>query len=304
MHIVVIGGTRSIGAHVVRCLVSYGHAVTVYHRGNTEAKLPAAVRHVHEQMAGIPVLKFSRKLLDPRPDVVIHMNAMGEADARVAVEFFRGHSRRMVVASSGDVYLAYGRFTGLEPGEVEPMPLDEHSRLRSVLYPYRDQALPPGRFGSFYEKILVERVVMEDDKIGGTILRLPKVYGPEDNADFATVHRFRHHPQWRWTHGYVENVAAAIALAAIDDRADGQIYNVGEERTPTLEERLRHLPASEMPVDEQRYYNFAQDIVYDTSKIRSQLEYCEPVEYEIGIRRTIAAASLAEAHSVAKTDRY
>jgi uncharacterized protein YbjT (DUF2867 family) len=33
---------------------------------------------------------------------------------------------------------------------------------------------------------------------------------------------------WRWTHGYVEDVAAAVALAVMDERAAGRTYNVGE----------------------------------------------------------------------------
>ena len=77
-------------------------------------------------------------------------------------------------------------------------------------------------------------------QLPATVLRLPMVYGPGD-----ALHRF--HPivkrigdnrqtivmsadtaGWRATKGYVENVAAAIALAAVSDRAAGKIYNVGE----------------------------------------------------------------------------
>ena len=249
--------------------------------------LPSDIRHVHDARAGIPVLEFSRELLDPRPDLVIHMIAMGETDARAAQEFFQSHARRILVASSGDVYLAYGRFIGSEPGTPVPMPLQEKSPLRTVLHPYKAKAVSPGALEAFYDKILVERVIMGSEKIGGTVLRLPKIYGPEENANFATVHMFRNHPQWRWTHGYVEDVGAAIALAAIEERAEGSIYNIGEEYTPTIEERLRDLPSSDLPVDENAAFNFEQDIAYDTSKIRSHLGYRERVEYREGIRRTI-----------------
>lgn len=296
MNVVVIGGTRFIGAEVVRLLAMHGHAVTVYHRGSHESDLPAGVRHVHNDKAGIPVLEFSRELLDPKPEVVIHMIAMGEADARAAVEFFRGRAQRMIVPSSGDVYLAYGRFTGLEPGEVEPVPLREDSALRTVLYPYKDKASSAKALETFYEKILVEHVFLGDKGIGGTILRLPKVYGPGENDDFATVYRFRNHPHWRWTHGYVENVAAAIVLAALDGRADGEIYNVGEDHTPTVGERLRDLPLCELPPDDKTEFNFGQDIVYDTSKIRSKLGYREPVGYQVGIQRTVTAHGSARGH--------
>src|SRR5262245_65627168 len=35
--------------------------------------------------------------------------------------------------------------------------------------------------------------------------------------------------QWRGSRGYVENVAAAIVLAIVDDQATNRIYNVAEE---------------------------------------------------------------------------
>src|SRR5215831_6345195 len=44
---------------------------------------------------------------------------------------------------------------------------------------------------------------------------------------------------WRWTRGYVENVAAAIGLAVMDERAAGHIYNVGELESPTWAEWAR-----------------------------------------------------------------
>src|SRR5438093_11466687 len=47
--------------------------------------------------------------------------------------------------------------------------------------------------------------------------------------------------QWRWTRGYVENVAAAIALAVTDDRAAGHIYNVGEREVFTELECLERI---------------------------------------------------------------
>ncbi len=235
----------------------------------------------------MPVRSFPKELLSPEPDAVIHMTAMGEADAIAAVEFFRGQTARMVWISSGDVYLAYGRFTGIEPGSVETGLLSEESPLRSVLYPYRDPAKSPGDIVNVYEKILVERVALGERQLPGTVLRLPKVYGPGENADLATVYGFRNHPHWRWTHGYVENVATAIVLAALHPAAVGRIYNVGEECTPTIGERLARLPKSSVPINTVPNFNFEQDIAYDTSRIRRELEYREIVPEEEGMSRTV-----------------
>ena len=287
MRILIIGGTKFIGPYVVRELVGSGHDVTVFHRGQTEADLPPSVRHVHSASATIPVLSFPPDVLDPMPDVVIHMVPMGERDAMAAVDTFRDRVRRLVALSSGDVYRAYGRFTGLEEGPIERGLLVESSPLRSVMYPYRKQAQSSGDWVYSYEKILVERVVSEASQSQTVILRLPKVYGPGENADLATMYGFRHQPQWRWTHGYVENVAHAIALAAIHPSAAG-IYNVGEAYTPTMEERLALLPPSDVPLATMPA-NFEQDIVYGTTRIRRELGFVETVDDADGLRRTLAS---------------
>src|SRR5262245_6911810 len=107
MRVLVIGGTRCIGPHVVEGFVRLGHDVTVYHRGEHEPVLPSAVRHVHSPSAAIPVESFCREVLEPAPDVIVHMTPMGERDAVAAVNAFRNRAGRLVALSSGDVYQAY-----------------------------------------------------------------------------------------------------------------------------------------------------------------------------------------------------
>ena len=289
MNILVIDGTRFIGAHVVRQLANTGHTVTVYHRGEHESQLPTSVRHVRRREAAMPVSRFPAKLLTPTPDGVVHMIAMGEVDARAAVDFFAGRTARMVWISRGDVYLAYGRFTGVEPGPVVPGLLNENSPLRTVLHPYRDPGKPPGDFVNIYEKILMELIAQGEPALPATVLRLPKVYGPGENADLATVYEFRNHPQWRWTHGYVENVARAIVLAALSPAAAGRIYNVGEEYTATIAERLASLPPSSVPDNTDPKFNFEQDIAYDTSRIREELGYAELVQEDEAMKAAVLA---------------
>jgi nucleoside-diphosphate-sugar epimerase len=287
MRILIIGGTGFIGSHVARQLAEAGHTVLVFHRGRTETGFPQSVQHVR-QPGGVASLRdFPKETLRFASDVVVQTIAMTQEDARCVVQTFRNSAGRIVALSSGDVYLAYGRFTQLEPGAAEPLPLREDSPLRTTLYPYRMKASSPADMLYNYEKILVEREVMGDADLPGIVLRLPKVYGPGSNADFATVHRYRHRPKWRWTHGFVENVAAAIALAAVHPLAVNKIFNVGEEITPTVEERLAVLPASNVPSDDSDSFDFWQDMVYDTQRIRKELGYREVVDYEVGIQRTI-----------------
>ena len=285
--ILLIGGTKFIGPYVIRQLVDLGHSVTVYHRGQSETALPSCVRHVRDAAAAMPVREFPTELLDAPPEIVIHMIPMGEEDSQAALKAFRGCAKRIVWLSSGDVYRAYGRFTGLEPGPIDNSLLTEDSPLRSVLYPYRAKAQSPEDLSYHYEKILVERTALSDAALPGTVLRLPKVYGPGSNGDLATVYSFRRHPQWCWTHGYVENVAAAIVLAALHPSSAGKIYNVGEEYTPTIAERLTHLPPSSLPENTDGAFNFDQNVAYDTSRIRRELGYCEAVPEREGVRLTL-----------------
>jgi nucleoside-diphosphate-sugar epimerase len=314
MRVLIIGGTSFIGPYVVRSVISGGHEVTVFHRGEHEPQLPNGVRHVHSASAAFPVLSFPSELISWKPYVVLHMVAMVERDAEAVVRAFKGVARRLVVPSSGDVYRAYGVLLGIENDSRPSELLREGSPLRRSLYPYRKMAKGPEDWIYQYDKILVERVVMSDPELPTTILRLPAVYGPGDNRHGISAHLKRMDDQrpailldenqarWRWSHGYVENVAAAITLAVTDDRATSRIYNVGEESVPTTAERVRTLaklvgwpgeivalPRASLPPHLRDAYQYTQDLAYDTSRIRNELGYKEMVSVDEGLRRTIAA---------------
>jgi len=292
VRVLVIGGTGFIGAHIVRQIASHEHAVAVYHRGLTQAVLPGQVERITDSRSVIPIQYFPTESFEFKPDVVILTMAMGAVDASAAVEAFAGRAGRIVLLSSGDVYRAYGRFTGIEAAPIQKGLLTEDAPLRSVLFPYRHKASSPEALEYWYEKILAERAVLNAPDLPGTVVRLPKVYGPGGNADLATVYRYSHHPDWRWTHGFVENVAAAVELAAIHPAAGGRVYNVGEAYTPTIGERLAWLPLSAVEPDLSSQFDFTQDIAYDTSRIRIELGYCEIVPEKEGILRTLRSGSI------------
>jgi len=278
MRCLIVGGTRIIGPHVVRRLHARGWDIAVLHRGVHRAVLPEGVLRIADESAGIPVLRVPLAAQRFEPDVVLHMIAMGERDAEAAMDAFAGRAARIVVLSSGDVYRAYGRFVGTEPGPIEPTPLTENAPLRDRLFPYRRSATSADELNYWYDKILVERAVLPRGDLPATVLRLPKVYGPEENADLATVYGFRRQPHWRWTHGNVENVAEAITLAVVDPRAANNVFNLGEAHTPTMAERLSRLPDRQVIVADETGKNFDQDIAYDTSKIRRELGFVEVID--------------------------
>jgi nucleoside-diphosphate-sugar epimerase len=291
MRILMIGGTGFIGVHVVRQLALSGHEVTVCHRGQTRAILPDGVNEIVQPQCMPPAEGFPGGLLSSGPDVVIHTVAMGAADAEPFVQAISGRTGRLVLLSSGDVYRAYGRFTGFEPGPAEAGLLSEDSPLRTKFFPYRKETTPPDSLHYRYEKILAERAFLSDPGTPGTVLRLPKVYGPGGNQDLATIYGHRLQPNWRWTHGFVEDVAAAIALAATHPLAAGRVYNVGENYTPTIAERLACLPPSTLEPDRDSHFDFTHDLAFDTTRIRSELDYREIVGDREGFLRTLQATA-------------
>ncbi len=167
-------------------------------------------------------------------------------------------------------------------------------------------------------------MVLGDRDLAGTVLRLPAVYGPRDGQ-----HRFFNYLKrmddgrpaillsaslaaWRWSRGYVENVAAAIARAVADDRAAGRIYNVAEPDSLTEADLVRLLgriagwsgevvvvPDEDLPETLQSGIDAAQELIVDTSRIRTELGYVEAVPREEALARTIA---WERAHPPTKVD--
>jgi nucleoside-diphosphate-sugar epimerase len=307
----VIGGTRFTGPHVVRRLLAAGHAVAVFHRGQTRAELPPAVVTIHGDRKDLPA--FAGAFARLAPQVVIDMVAYTERDALDLVRTFRGLARRLVVLSSMDVYRSYERLRGTADEAPDPTPSAEDSPLRRTLFPYRGLAKGEDDLLYHYEKILVERAVRGGPDLPATLLRLPAVYGPGDDQrrTFEYLKRMDDgrpaillnevRAGWRWSRGYVENVADAVALAATDERAAGRTYNVGERAACTEAEWVRRigratawagevvgLPEADLPAHLRTPYDWRHDCVGDTGRLRRELGFEEPVSPEEALRRTVA----------------
>ena len=300
MNVVIIGGTRFIGPEVVRQLLRHHHDVTVFHRGQTVDERSAGARHILGDRKDLPSFRGDFGRL--RPDVVLDMIPRNAGEAKTVLKTFNGLVRRIVAIGSCDVYLAYGRLWNTEPGPIQSTPLTEDAELRKTDKPH----------GQKYDKIGVERVLFDQDDMEATMLRLPMVYGRGDRQHRLYEYLKRMDDkrpailldeaaaQWKWSRGYVENVAAAIALATTDNRAAGRIYNVGEEPVPTEAEWVRSiarcagwsgeivtLPKEKLPKHLKTEYNFNQHMDTDTSRIRNELGFSEPVSREEAMIRTV-----------------
>ena len=310
MQLLIIGGTRFIGPYVVRRLIDAGHSVTLFHRGETNADLPASVKHIYGDRHSLST--FADEFKATAPDVVLDMIPYTEEEAHSLMRAFRNVARRVVAISSADVYRAYGRLLRLETGAPDPMPLNENAPLRESFYPYRAQAEGVEDFKYHYDKILVERVLMSDGELPGTVLRLPAVYGVGDPQHrlFGYLKRMDDHrpiimlgkeqARWRWTRGYVENVADAIALAVTDERAINRIYNVGEPDALAEADWVRSIgqaagwegevftvPEDSLPEHLAAKVDYAHHLETDTTFLRAELGIDEGIPREEALRRTI-----------------
>ena len=313
MRILLIGGTGFIGRFVVATLKQQGHSLAVFHRGTTAA--PAGVDEILGDRNQLN--SSTQELKRFAPDVVIDLVISSGSQAEELMNIFRGATRRVVMLSSIDVYRAVGVSHGTESGPLQEVPLTEESELRRTLHPYPPESMQLLHkvftwVTDDYDKIPAERVVMNDRELPGTVLRLPMVYGPGDplHRFYPVVKRIvdrqRHiiFPEtlaaWHSPRGYVENVAAAIALAATDDRAMRRVYNVCEE--PSFSElewawkiasEMRWegefvvLPVERTPRHLLKPGNAAQHWTASSARIRHELAYKEPVAIEQAIRQTI-----------------
>jgi nucleoside-diphosphate-sugar epimerase len=314
MRVLLIGASGFIGPHAVRALVGAGHDVAVFHRGAHPVQMTGITEVLGDRRQ---LANYAAALRALAPDVVVDVVLSSGRQARELMSVFRGAASRVVALSSCDVYRACGITHRLEEGPLEPLPLTEQSRLRSKLQTYPPAQIQMlqqvfGWLDEEYDKIPVEREILGDPELPGTILRLPMVYGPND-----PLHRFLPIVKrigdgrksilfssamagWRATKGYVEDVGRTIALAAASPQAAGRVYNVGEADTLTELDWARAvaramrwngsfqpMPDASLPPFLRAPGNTDQHWVTDTSRLRAELGFRESVPREEAIRRTV-----------------
>ncbi|MCA9052237.1 MAG: NAD-dependent epimerase/dehydratase family protein [Planctomycetaceae bacterium] len=299
-NVFVIGGTGFVGPPLIQQLTKCGHDVTYLHRGETHDSRTDGAREVIADRKDES--RLAAAIAMSKPDIVVDMIPFTADDALAVRRACCDSVQRIVALSSIDVYLAFGRIHETEPGPVQPTPLTELSSLR--------QTNQPG--GPTCDKIAVEQTYLSEVSPPATILRLPAIYGARDKYRRLRGYLKRMDDgrpfillgesiaKWKFSRGYVENVAHAISLAVQQDCAAGEIYNVAEPQAMT-EADLVHtiarttgwqgdvitLPDGYLPEYLKPKVNFAQDWEVCTRKIREQLGYSEIVNSATAFERTV-----------------
>lgn len=298
MRVLVVGGTQFMGLAAVKRLVSEGHEVTVFHRGNRCELVPRDVGHIHGDSFNLT--QYRSQLADFAPNAVLHMNLWRGSDTREAVQALDGITRRFVAVSSANVYRSYSL---LHRWESAGEPYHEANTETSPLRQYR---IPEDE--EHDEKIHVEEVALNAPGLDAVVLRLPAVHGPNDpqyrgyeylwRMDAGRPHIVMNEVfgSWRWTRGYVDNMVDALLLALENTAAVGKIFNVGEpvaisqaEWVTAIGEAVgwkgKVISTPEAPVSKKEDYS--HDLTMDSTAIRNELGYRESVETADWIRRTV-----------------
>jgi nucleoside-diphosphate-sugar epimerase len=302
MRICLLGGTRFVGRAVFEHLARAGHDLLVVHRGHSEPdELPPA-QHLHIDRDRLE-LEASR-LRAFAPEAVVDTYAMTAEHAEAALAGVPGELPR-VVLSSMDVYRAY---TSLLAGRhTDPVPLSEDAPLREQRYPYRGQDVPGADFDvDRYEKLDVEERYLEH---GAVVLRLGFVYGehdPQRREDFI-LRRVRAGREripfgsggWIVSRTYVGDVGRAVERALEVPAARGEIFNICEQRSPTVRlwaeqildaadtsSELVRVPDDRLPPD-LALTGSAQPLLACSGKARSVLGWQES-DPQLALNRSIA----------------
>lgn len=316
MSVLVLGGTGFIGAPLVARLLADGVETAVAHHG--ARALPPGARSVILDR-GDPAAVVAA-LRETGADTVIDLLAYTAADTLPLLDALSGQVARYVLVSSVDVYRNY---EGLHrKGRPTPIwdRLTEDAELRASRYPYRlakpRPASDPQAWMDGYDKIPLEEAARERLGEAATIVRLPMVFGPGDRQrrfSWAIRPMVQQRPRfviphpwasWRATFGYVDDVAAGIALAAVHPRAGGETYNLGRSNTPTniawaasFAEHLNWPGDVELSHPDVARGALAKavsglDLSYplfiDNAKIRRRLGFVEITDFDEALARTVA----------------
>jgi len=250
---------------------------------------------------------LKRAIEESTPDLVVDMMCMTAQDAADLVD---ACSCPFVVASSCDVYRNFGCAIGTDSADADPIPLDEDAPLRDSRYPYRGtERAKRDPWIDDYDKILVERAVLD---AGGTVVRLPMVFGPNDyqhrlfeylrrmDAGRPAILLGRQQASWKSCRGFVDDMAHAIALAGKSAGSGPKVYNAAYDQVLTEAEwvaaiarcvgwtgEVKVVDDAALPEHLQSPTDFSYDVFVSSERIRKELCYSETKPLADALRITV-----------------
>jgi nucleoside-diphosphate-sugar epimerase len=230
VHVLVIGGTRFVGYHLVWRLLAAGRKVTLLNRGLTPDPFGDRVGRI---LCDRTTADLQRLLAGRRFDATVDFAAYGAADVKQLLELPLGH---YVLISTGQVYLVrqHPHWPARErdyDGPTMGEPADHFDRAEWV-------------YGM--GKRAIEDLLARAPGFPSTRIRIPMVNGERDHYRRVESYLWRildggaivlpdggAHPT---RHVYGPEVARWVAELLGNPKTFGQAYNVCQREEPTLSE--------------------------------------------------------------------
>ena len=233
MKILVIGGTRFLGYHLVRRLLAEGHEVTLFNRGLTPDDFGSRVKRIRGDRTRPEEMKKALRHLEY--DAVIDLIAYKGQESEEAVEIFSGRTGHYIHISTGAVYIVTRDY---------PCPLREEDFDREL----REKPAKPDHLWSYglgkRECELVLRRAYEERGFPATIFRLPIIIGERDYTLRAYSYFIRLKDGGPvllpdaglnvFTHVYQGDVVRTIASNLLNPQTFGEVYNLAMEEIISL----------------------------------------------------------------------
>ena len=217
MKVLVMGGTRFNGLALVHELARHGHEVTIFNRGQSEAKLPRGIRRLYGDRQNPEQLIATMKREDF--DVVQDISAYTRDDAQPLFDAFKGRIGHYIFAGSTVIY-----------ADTKILPIRESHPV--------DEGPKQGDYGK--NKILVERWLFEEFRANAfpaTVMSFSMVFGPNNNLIEREQRMFMRLLTGRpvlipgdgttlQQIGHVDDEAKALRMAMGNPNTFGKRYNV------------------------------------------------------------------------------
>jgi nucleoside-diphosphate-sugar epimerase len=235
VNVLVIGGSRFLGYHLVRRLLQDGHEVTLFNRGQTPDDFGLSVKRIRGDRQDRD--DFRRKLGPRTFEAVVDLIAFRKEDSRSAVETFGGRAGHYVHISSAAVYIVTKDY----PNPISEEDFDRELRPR-----------PDRNDGMWLYGILkrqCEEVLSAAHREHGfpaTAYRLPVIEGERDYTLRAYSYFLRigdgrplvlpDGGLCPFTHVYQGDVVRTIAQNLGRPASFGRAYNLAQKEIITLRE--------------------------------------------------------------------
>lgn len=170
LSVLIVGGTRFVGRHLLEALVANGHRVTLFHRGQNEPEGLPQVEHVHGDRAG-----DLGRLGDRSFDAVIDTSGYTPDVVGASAAFFHERTERYLFVSTISVYA--------KPTDPEA-PLDERAAVEALPAGASTTEMKPDIYGAL--KALCEERVRAAFGERAIVVRPGLIVGPYDPTDRFT----------------------------------------------------------------------------------------------------------------------